>query len=264
MAQPVTQTIQGSRMLLNPDDGGLSADLARDSIREPVTTMAYRAGLYDLAGRTDGTVTVLDAGANIGYYALQPVALLNDVEVLAIEPDPDSADWLRRNVELNDYGDRITVVERGVGAESGTATLHRLEKANWNTMNARKAAIQRGLHVEDVEVPIEPLDDIVREHGLDPDDVDVLRMDVEGYEHRALAGAEAVLAEPERLLVNIELHGVLLDNDELAQLSEAMTSRPSRIRSAARNDAAIEASSIADLLAANWVEAVLEWGRTGW
>jgi len=51
----------------------------------------------------------LDIGANIGAFSL--LAATYGASTIAFEPDPSSADLLRKNVTLNGYDDQITVIE---------------------------------------------------------------------------------------------------------------------------------------------------------
>jgi FkbM family methyltransferase len=67
----------------------------------------------------------IDIGANIGAFAVWAASF--GATVQAIEPDPESAELARRNVELNGLSRFVTVHTMAITAdeENGTATLHR-------------------------------------------------------------------------------------------------------------------------------------------
>ena len=66
--------------------------------------------------------TILDIGANIGVFSVFAATAAENVKVLAYEPFPDNAEWLRRNVKANKL-DNIQVNEKAVAGESGKRTL---------------------------------------------------------------------------------------------------------------------------------------------
>lgn len=63
---------------------------------------------------------VVEAGAGIGYFTLLAADLVGPQgHVLALEPNPQSATLLRRNLQLNGFGDRSRVEEAAAVASSG-------------------------------------------------------------------------------------------------------------------------------------------------
>src|SRR5215467_5564969 len=67
--------------------------------------------------------TVLDVGANIGIYSL--LAAKRAARVFAIEADPENARLLRHNIEINGFGEKVTVLELAALDSAGTVVLHR-------------------------------------------------------------------------------------------------------------------------------------------
>lgn len=252
-----TRNVQGITLTLNPEDDGLSDDLLANGIREPITTRAYQERLRELPG----PVTVLDVGANIGYYALMPLAVRTDAEVVAIEPDPESVAYLRRNIDQNGYGDRATVVESGVGPTEGTKTLHRFTRRNANSMAPAKKELYGEAYIGDIEVPMRPLDDIVTGVGLDPAEVDVIRMDVEGYDYEVLESGSRILEAVEECLIAAEFHPRLHTDEQNANLRALLERRPTEILSAAENRTPLDIDSIDGIFEYIAPEVILRWGK---
>jgi FkbM family methyltransferase len=133
-------------------------------------------------------MTVVDVGANIGYYLLlfQETTGQGGATIL-IEPSEENLPELRRNIQANQTG-RVLLHEVALGAEEGEIGLH--AGINSGIADASEAA-----HV----VKIRRLDSLVTER------VDLLKIDVEGYEGQVLAGAGALI-ERSRPKIFLELH----------------------------------------------------------
>jgi FkbM family methyltransferase len=130
---------------------------------------------------------VLDCGASDGDFtreALEAGAKL----VVSIEISPVAVECLRLNLAKPIAQGRAIVYPKGVWDTEGSLTL--------NVSDSNFAANSVVLHPEgshhDVEVPLTTIDKIVSELGLPR--VDFIKMDIEGAEVRALAGARSTIA----------------------------------------------------------------------
>lgn len=62
----------------------------------------------------------LDLGANVGYFTLLMAdAVGPSGRVAAVEANPRLADLLGRTVDVNGFGDRVTVTQRAASDRSG-------------------------------------------------------------------------------------------------------------------------------------------------
>jgi FkbM family methyltransferase len=133
---------------------------------------------------------VFNLGANHGVIALMLAQAVGpDGHVVALEANPYDARAAARNAELNDMR-QLTCLSAAVGEQSG------------------EVRFGLGGEVDDgsgkgggVRVPAYSIDDLAARHGAP----DVVFMDVEGYEFRALAGAATTLAQRPDWFV--EVHG---------------------------------------------------------
>lgn len=131
---------------------------------------------------------VLDVGANIGVYTL--LAAKRGARVFAVEGDPKNAARLRHHIEINGFGDRVTVIEAAVADRSGTVTMYR------NPINCGGSNCFEGQ--DPVAVPCRTID------SLDLPPVDVCKMDIEGSELAALEGMADTLSRSPKLQLLIE------------------------------------------------------------
>jgi FkbM family methyltransferase len=120
----------------------------------------------------------LDIGANCGAYALFAARQVGPSgRVIAIEPMPEMLRRLRYNIAVNGFPN-IEVVPTAVGPEAGTATLFVDEaRRGLSSMEVLDGATP-------LQVPIATLLSVVERSGVDR--VDALKIDIEGFEDRAL------------------------------------------------------------------------------
>ena len=136
---------------------------------------------------------VVDVGANLGYMTLLgAVASGPDGRVLAFEPNPHVAAWLRRNVEHGRRQYEMAAVELrdgALGAEAGSATLVLPDPASANDGLGHIAAGHSAANVERmVQVAVATLDGVIGGHRAG-----LMKVDVEGHEEQVLEGAACAL-----------------------------------------------------------------------
>lgn len=159
-------------------------------------------------------MVVVDAGANEGFYSVFMSRRVGaDGQVIAVEPSPREGRRLAHNLAINDIKN-VRVVESGLAAKAGRAILH-IADPEHNGQNTLGEFIYQGVtRSSDVEIALEPLDELVRR--LTTRHLDLIKMDVEGSEMRLLLGAEKVLKEHAPVILF-----ELLDNALRAQGSSA-------------------------------------------
>ncbi len=140
--------------------------------------------------------TFVDVGANIGVMTMIGAARIGPSgRVVSIEPNPDVCDRLRHHVGLNSLEERVWVVEAALGERAGTAALAvQGRHPGGGTLTGAPGASRN--------VRVQKGDDLLRE--VDPARPVVLKIDVEGFEKKALDGLQSVLTRSEIALV-IEL-----------------------------------------------------------
>ena len=159
----------------------------------------YVSGLYE---PTDAVVigrllppggTFFDLGANMGVFSLLAAQRLGPAgEVHAFEPSAREYTRLVDNLRLNGLAHRVRAERAALADRAGCGYLRVAEDTHsgLNTLGdgfAYAGVAEAGLET----VPVLRLDDYVRAQGVQR--LDVIKMDIEGGEGRALAGAGTVL-----------------------------------------------------------------------
>jgi len=184
---PKQVEIHGATVVLNPTD--------------PVVSGALRFGVYEKAetlffqSACRVGMTFLDVGANLGYYtALAARAVGPDGRVLAVEPDPDSFGYLEQTIAANAVGN----VEAFPVAASDAPAMLPLYISTDNRGDNRLYASDE--ERPQVEVKARPLDALLRENNIET--VDLIKIDVQGYEPKVIAGLrETIIASPNLTLL---------------------------------------------------------------
>lgn len=151
--------------------------------------------------------TLLDVGAHVGHWTLR-LARSRAARVVAVEANPATARTLRRHIAMNDLDDQVRVVE--VAAWDGRAWL-RLEDENGKLEGGSTRVLEVG---EDLEataaadlVPARRLDEVIGRDGHLAGRLDLVKVDVEGADLRALRGMAGLL-EAYRPTLFIERHDI--------------------------------------------------------
>jgi FkbM family methyltransferase len=129
-----------------------------------------------------------DIGANIGFFSCLFASLIGPAgRVIAFEPLPATADFLRRNLELNGFHN-VLIVRKAVGATPATRPIYYDDAAS-----AEGTASFLSSHAEqDFEiVQIDTLDNL---NGKLPP-ADFIKIDVEGYQMEVLDGGREYFAQ---------------------------------------------------------------------
>lgn len=132
-------------------------------------------------------MTFVDVGANIGLYTVIASRLLQGVgHVYSFEPEPTNYSFLEQNVRLNDVPN-AHLEKLALGNRNATASL-KIDKGSIGT----HSLLDRGKSVErEIAVDVVRLDDYFRRLT---ETIDVLKVDVEGFEPLVLEGAGDALA----------------------------------------------------------------------
>jgi FkbM family methyltransferase len=161
-------------------------------------TDVFGAREYSLASvRLPDVQFVVDLGAHVGSFSLWALSS-SRCSVLAIEPDPDTFEMLRRN--LQQFGDRARCFQAAVAGQSGRRILRVAEDTAASVLEKPDSAAVIDGH----EVRAMTLDEVFELAAFPR--IDVLKIDIEGAEYEVVEHlAEGTLNRVETVL--IECHG---------------------------------------------------------
>lgn len=150
---------------------------------------------YALVGDLDSPHFIVDAGANIGIASVYFLHQYPEARIVAVEPDPDNFELLRRN--LAPYGDQVTLLQGAVWSRHGRLQLDFSVQQEWRISVRSPEGGQPG-SVEAYTMP-----EVIAAGG--GGNVDLLKMDIEGSESEVF-GPQAPEWLPLVRNIAIELH----------------------------------------------------------
>jgi FkbM family methyltransferase len=131
-----------------------------------------------------GVGVFVDVGANVGDWTAALLERAPSARGVLVEAGPEAAERLRTR-----FGNRVQVISAAAGDEEGVATF-------WEELGAgERSSVLPGFSGEAVErsVPMTTIDALATDHGLDQ--IDLLKIDVEGFDARVIRGASGLLKE---------------------------------------------------------------------
>jgi FkbM family methyltransferase len=174
---------QGGRFWVETVDA-VEGHIGWDAIWEPMQLERLAA-----VARTRHFHAFYDIGANIGFYAVLAVLKNLADEVVAFEPDPDNRARLTANIEANGLGNILRVHPYALGERAGRAVL--TQGPDYNRGESWLDHPDQPAGADTLEVEERRFDD---EFALAGKNL-LIKMDVEGYEFRTLAGMKRTLRE---------------------------------------------------------------------
>jgi len=183
-------TVGGVELLCDAADAAVTPGLLSGHYEPHLTAVFER---YCRPG-----MTVIDVGANLGYYSLLASGLVGPTgRVIALEPNSENCRLLLSSMRLNNVSN-VQLLPVAADAAAGWAYYSTHVGSNGGLREAGDLLSHPG-----TVVPAFPLDDLVE------GPVAFLKMDVEGAEGRVVRGATRII-ERDRPIVTTELKEEML------------------------------------------------------
>ncbi len=192
----------------------MKLDLKDKGISQALLLYATREGdqVHIVRERVKRGMRVLDIGANIGYYVLLECGMVGDSgKVYAFEPHPDNFRLLKDNVQLNNFLNRAELHQMGVSNKEGSMEFFVSEKSNLHTLNPDlfRSKSENPSFKDSISIGVSDIAKLL----LDKNDVDFIRMDIEGHEVEVLYGLSGVIDKLKTIpLILFETHFTRYDD----------------------------------------------------
>jgi FkbM family methyltransferase len=153
-------------------------------------TLARHQQALEAAG-VDKAETIVDVGANVGFFSLMSKFRYPECEILAIEPIPRTYDVLEKNL-----------------SNFNKCTLYQLATSSSNepllmNFDENYSSVSQVSNDGRISIEGKRLDDIIAEKGINR--IDILKIDTESHESSVLSGATKSLEIAKYLFLEITL-----------------------------------------------------------
>lgn len=186
VATETATTLYGHRITFFKDDY-----IGRKIRQQGIYEQSVLRFLVPLLERMKGPV-VLDIGANIGNHTL--ALSTSSSAIYAFEPTPEIFRLLSENIAQNNLAG-VRAINKGLSDHNGQASIHIHRSGNLGATSL----YQRAEGTEEMTVDLVRGDDIVAELGIEQ--VDFIKLDVEGHEPNVLNGLAGTLARCRPLIM---------------------------------------------------------------
>jgi FkbM family methyltransferase len=170
----------------------------------------HEEDIIELFHPKDGDI-VVDVGAHMGRYTITSSNYVGaNGKVIAIEAHPYNFKILQRNIWLNRLSN-VTAVNCAVYSAEARLKLYLPDEDLGYTMHHSLMAnyliskYSQSIERKYIEVEAYTLDKLLQKYGIDQ--VNWIKIDVEGAEYEVLKGAKGILSENKQIAILIEVHG---------------------------------------------------------
>jgi FkbM family methyltransferase len=147
---------------------------------------------------------VVDVGAHLGRHTIIASKRVGQKgKIVAIEAHPGNFEMLNRNIKLNRLTNVISL-NNAVYSDKMKVKLYMPdeESGHYSTMTERREQTRKKF----VEVNANTLDNLLQQNGID--EVNWIKIDVEGAEYEVLKGATNILSKSKDIALLIEIHNL--------------------------------------------------------
>ena len=193
---PEKVKVNPATLYLNPNDPVFSG---------AVTLRVYEnSEIYFFKKYCRDDMIFTDIGGNVGLYSALALHTLNsDGKIIALEPHPESFALLSKNIEANqnlrgaENAPKVELFQMAASSQSGkrTLALNPENKADNRVSDAPK-------EWESIPIDAKSMDDLLAEQKIE--EVNFVKMDVQGYEHRILSGFTETLRRSKKTILLTE------------------------------------------------------------
>ncbi|WP_338636575.1 FkbM family methyltransferase [Spirobacillus cienkowskii] len=160
--------------------------------------------------------TVIDIGANIGYWSNLLASFDSTIKVLAFEPEPFNFKLLQENTKLNANCNRVQLISKALSNSKGNFNLYLSDN------NAGDHRLYDSLENRNF-VSVET---VVGDDEINVNNISFIKIDVQGFEYKVLSGMKNLISKNNDLSILSEFwpYGMKMAGDDPVEFLKMMFS----------------------------------------
>ena len=187
--------------------GGLALQAVQDRARWYATSGIEGSTLALVEALLPQEGVFVDCGANVGVFTLAAALRVGPKgRVIAFEPDPRTRRLLDVNLHRHGVSERVHIRPEAVGSDVARLQFTQYSNDVVSGMMGAPEVFNPGDVVSQFLVDVLPLD------GAVDGPVDMVKIDVEGFEPEVLAGATNLFKRSPQMVVIVEVNPAVLHN----------------------------------------------------
>lgn len=194
-----THTSEGLRIALDSRDLNMSLHILENGSWEDHVKESLQKHL-----KSDSIF--VDVGANIGITSLYAARNITSPEgkIYCFEPAPKTFELLHYNVELNGMLDKIVIENKAVSDSSGIINFEYF--SSHAGMSGIKVMDERLSKFKGKKESLEVLSTTLDEYFLENTKIDLIKIDVEGFEMPVIKGSKKIIKNNPKIKLIIEYY----------------------------------------------------------
>jgi FkbM family methyltransferase len=200
----VAKIFNGVKFYLDPRDISVVPHLAMDGIWEGFITNAWLSVIK-------AESVVFDVGANFGYFGVLAANAVNrkKSKVVFFEPNPNLLPYIDKTLSVNWLNENAVIEHMGIDKQAGEVELNILKDyigcSSMHSIEHLDEYLHDKMHLEVAEkvlVKTISIDEYCTKHDIDH--IDLIKIDIEGYEENAYAGMRGMVAKSPDMVLFLE------------------------------------------------------------
>ena len=205
------------KMMLDLNDEGIAIDLFIGRLREYPNVLYFKKFLKEYSHRID---TVVEIGANIGYYVCYEDAIFKQVlkkkiHIFAVEPVSRNLSLLRENTKLNNVTD-ITLIQAAVGDKDKKINLVIPPQGNYTQVEGASGNERYKSNSVKEKIDMYTLRTLFSRYKIPRKNL-LFRWDIEGYEYNLIKGNYDMFKELKNVCIIMEFHAAFLKEKKIVE-----------------------------------------------
>ena len=156
----------------------------------------------------------IDIGANNGKYSIMLGNKYINSKIIAIEPEPNNINFLKKNIELNNLKN-IEVIEKGIYSDNKNMNFYIVKNNQEHSLDKNWRNVNKSINIRTITI-----DNLMKELKLKK--VDLIKIDIEGVELHAIKGALKTIEKykPKIIIETID-HFQIKNSNEIKTINQS-------------------------------------------